>query len=197
MTIREITVTITAPGFRSKRIIVVTTLTDPKAFPTHAFAKLYLKRWQAELYLRDIKITMGMDILSCKTPEMMEKELWMHIIAYNLVRTLMLEAAKSNGVFRERISFKGTIDTVRQWGPVLAQPHLDHKRRRHLYELMLRYLAKDPVPHRPNRREPRALKRRPKQYPSLTKPRAVFKEIPHRLKYKVLLQFSCLPKRPV
>jgi len=184
MIVREITYTITEPGFRSKRIIVVSTLTDPKAFPTHAFPELYLRRWRAELYLRDIKVTMGMDILKCKSPEMVEKELWMRIIAYNLVRVLMLQAARAHGVVSERISFKGTISTLQQWAPVLAQSFFDKQRHRGLYEMMLYYLAKDLVPHRPNRREPRARKRRPKQYPSLTKPRNIYQEIPHRKKYR-------------
>jgi hypothetical protein len=184
MIVREVTFAITAPGFRSKRIIVVSTLTNPKAFPTHGFAELYLKRWRAELYLRDIKVTMGMDILSCKNPEMVEKELWMRIIAYNLVRALMLEAARAHGVLCEHISFKGTISTLQQWTPVLVQSNLDDHRRRDLYEMMLYYLAKDLVPHRPNRREPRVRKRRPKQYQSLTKPRSIFQEIPHRKKHK-------------
>jgi hypothetical protein len=86
--VREIRVHVEIPGFRTKDIIIVTTLTDPVAFPTEAFAELYRRRWKAELFLRDIKITMGMDILRCKTPEMIEKELWMYIIAHNLIRAL-------------------------------------------------------------------------------------------------------------
>jgi hypothetical protein len=184
MVVREIQFTITMPGFRSDRIIVVTTLTDPKAFPSHAFAGLYLKRWKAELYLRDIKVTMGMDVLSCKAPEMVQKELWMHIIAYNLVRALMLEAAWTHGVSIESISFKGTVDTVRQWAPLMSHPHLTEQQCRHMYELMLYYLAKDLLPNRPNRREPRARKRRPKQYHLLNKPRNTFQEIPHKNRYR-------------
>jgi len=184
MVVREITMRITEPGFRTKRIIIATTLTDPKIFPTHAFTDLYRKRWNAELYLCDIKVTMGMDMLRCKTPDMVDKKLWMHVIAYNLVRVLILEAATTHEVSFERISFKGTIDTVRQWAPLISQPHLTQQQRRYIYELLLYYLAKDLVPHRPNRREPQARKRRPKQYQSLTKPRRLFKEIPHRKKYR-------------
>jgi hypothetical protein len=185
MIVREITYTIIRPGFRSKRIVVVSTLTDPSAFPARAFAELYLRRWRAELYLRDIKVTMGMDILSCKSPDMLEKELWMKIIAYNLVRALMLQAARKHGVMCERISFKGTISTLQHWAPVLAQRHSHNQTRRlrYVYEMMLYYLATDRVPHRPDRQEPRARKRRPKQYQSLTKPRRLFVEIPHRNKY--------------
>ena len=183
MLVREITIRIAEPGFRTKRIIIATTLTDPKVFPTPAFAELYRKRWNAELYLCDIKVTMGMDILSCKTPDMVDKELWMHVIAYNLLRALIIQAATAHAVPFERISFKGTVDTVRQWAPLLSYSHLTQRQSRHVYELLLSYLVKDIVPHRPNRLEPRARKRRPKQYPLLTKPRHLFKEIPHRKKY--------------
>jgi hypothetical protein len=99
-------------------------LTDPNAFPKQAFAELYLRRWMVELYLRDIKISMGMDVLRCKTPKMIEKELWMHVIAYNLIRAIMQEAANSHRLSCECLSFKGTLSTVRQWAPMLEHKTL-------------------------------------------------------------------------
>lgn len=182
--VREITFGISEPGFRTRRIVIATTLTDPTPFPIRAFAALYRKRWNAELYLCDIKVTMGMDILRCKPPDMVDKELWMRLIANNLVRLLMLEAAGAYAVSFERISFKGTVDTIRQWGPILARSHAKRSKRRPLFEMMFHSMTKDLVPHRPNRREPRARQRRPKQYQSLTQPRHQFKEIPHRKKYR-------------
>jgi hypothetical protein len=184
LTVREIRVHVEIPGFRTKNLILVTTLTDPVAFPKQAFAELYRRRWKAELFLRDIKTTMGMDILRCKSPEMVEKELWMFVIAYNLIRALMIESAHTHHISCERLSFKGTVDTVRQWAPALACSSLDAADRAQLYKLMLFYIAKDKVPNRPNRLEPRAIKRRPKNYQRLTKPRSIFKETPHRTKYK-------------
>lgn len=127
---------------------------------------------------------MSMNVLRCKTPEMVDKELHMRFIAYNLVRAIMLEAATSYAVHLERLSFKGTIATIRQWAPILAQAQSDHEGADSLYELMLYYIADDPVPHRPDRSEPRARKRRPKNYPLLNKPRDQFNEIPHRNRYK-------------
>jgi hypothetical protein len=186
-TVREITVNVDIPGFRTEIIVIATTLLDPKAYTAEDFADLYLRRWRAELYLRDIKTTMGMDILKCKTPKMVNRELWMHIVAYNLVRALMQEAAKAHNVPHDRISFKGTISTVRTWASTLALPYLSKTKRRVLYELMLFYIAIDPIPHRPNRSEPRAKKRRPKNYQLLNKPRQTFKEIKHRNKYKKAL----------
>lgn len=184
LVVREIRVHVEIPGFRTKDIIIVTTLLDPKAFPREAFAELYRRRWKAELYLRDIKTTMGMDILRCKTPEMIEKELWMYVIAHNLVRALMIESAYTYRIPIERLSFKGSISTVRRWAPALASPLLGARKHSKLYKLMLFYIAKDQLPYRPNRVEPRALKRRPKNYQRLTQPRKIFRETPHRRKYK-------------
>ena len=184
ITLREIKVVVQAPGFRTNKIIIVTTLLDPKAYPAQAFAQLYLMRWRAELYLRDIKTTMGMDILKCKSPEMVKKELWMHIIAYNLIRAVMTEAAVAYNVSICSISFKGTAGTIRQWSRVLAKRDLTEHQRNDLYGILLYYIAKDKNPYRPNRVEPRAKKRRPKAYQLLTKPRKIFKEISHRGKIK-------------
>lgn len=184
LTVRQISIRVDVPGFRTQAIVVVTTLLDPKAFPAATFAELYRKRWAVELYLRHIKTTMGMDVLRCKTPEMVEKELQMHLIAYNLIRALMLEAATAHAVHLERLSVKGTIATIRQWAPTLAQGQSDPTGLRVLYHLMLHYIAADPVPNRPNRTEPRARKRRPKNYQLLNKPRRLFREVPHRNRYQ-------------
>ena len=184
LAIREITVQAACKGFRTQRLILVTTLLDPRLFPKKAFAELYLKRWRAELYLRDIKTTMGMDVLRCKSPQMVEKELWMHVVAYNLVRALILESAHICCVPFDRISFKGTLSTLRQWAPSLAHLSVRKQKRLRLYRIMLLYIAGDIVPYRPGRREPRAIKRRPKPYQYLTKPRHLFKELPHRDKYR-------------
>lgn len=182
--VREITVIVAVKGFRTQIITIATTLTDPAAFPACAFAELYRKRWSVELYLRDIKITMGMDILKCKTPQMVEKELWMRVIAYNLIRAVMLESASIYALPVERLSFKGTLSSLRQWETALLRPHTDDIKRYSLYEAMLYYIAHDTIPLRPNRTEPRAKKRRAKNYQFLNKPRWLLKEIQHRSKYR-------------
>ena len=186
LTVREITFSVPVPGFRTEGMTLVTTLLDPQAFPKQAFIDLYRRRWIAELFLREIKTTMGMDVLRCKTPDMIHKELAISVIAYNLVRALMLQAAASHRLSVHRISFKGTIDTVRQWAPLMAMPNLSCNDRARLTKRLLDCLANDPLPNRPNRTEPRARKRRPKNYQLLTQPRHVFKETPHRNKYKAL-----------
>lgn len=185
LTLREIEFQVAARGFRVESITVVTTLLDADAFPTQAFADLYRRRWQAELFLRDIKTTMGMDILRCKTPDMIHKELTLHLIAYNLVRLTMLEAAADHDRLVQSLSFKGALSTIRQWAPLIAGS--TPRARRTLWSRLLEYVAADALPHRPNRVEPRARMRRPKNYQLLTQPRHLFKEIPHRNRYKKML----------
>jgi len=181
LTVRHITFTPRIPGFRTKKITVATSLTGHREFPAAAFAELYRRRWLVELFLRDIKITLGMDILRCKTPAMIEKELTMHLIAYNLIRLAMLQAAIKGKVNVERISFKGTLQAVRQWTPYIRLAAVEQQEQ--LYQCMLTAITRVPVPNRPNRTEPRVKKRRMKNYQLMTKPRHEMKEAPHRSRY--------------
>jgi len=179
LTLRMICVHVTARGFRSRKLILTTTLLDPEKYPAEEIARLYLQRWQVELFFRDIKTVLQMEHLRCKSPAMVQKEFLMHLIAYNLIRCVMLEATRAHEVPLERISFKGAVDAVRQYCPALAQARAVKKRRELVRELV-RVLAADLVPERPGRREPRAVKRRPKPYPLLNRPRRRFREILHR-----------------
>ena len=157
---------------RCKKIILITTLLDSLLWPVKLLAAIYRRRWQIELFLRNIKTTLQMDMLSCKTPAMAHKELEMHLIAYNLIRALMGEAALTCHVPLDRLSFKGTLDTARQYNQAIARLPASHRRRRKaLYVEMLAVIAGDPVPQRPDRFEPRCLKRRPKSFPLMTRPR--------------------------
>ena len=184
--VREITITVNEPGFRSKTLVVATTLRDAKRFPKTAIAELYRRRWAAELYLRDIKTALGMDILRCKAPDNVEKELWMHVIAYNLIRALMAKAADAHRTAPDALSFKGTLSTVRQLAPYIQRA--SQKQRPKLMGLLLTIIAADKLPSRSNRIEPRAKKRRPKNYQLLTCHRSQFKEQPHRNRYKKMLK---------
>ena len=171
LTLRYVKVHVTTPGFRTQQIIVVTTLTDVDTYSAEALAELYMRRWSVELFFRDIKISLGMDVLRCKTPEMVRKEIIMHAIAYNLIRALMQEAAATYQVDLTRISFKGTADTLRQWTEALNSVANNKREFARLKAQLLALLAEDLVPLRPERVEPRAIKRRPKGYQLLTKPR--------------------------
>lgn len=186
MVVREISVTVSRAGFRTRHIVIVTTLTDARTYPTEAFAELYLKRWKVELYLRDLKTSMGMEQLQCKSPDMVEKELWMYGIAYNLIRSLMCRAAICFNTSLSSLSFMGTCATLKQWLPVMTATSTELTPDGPLFQLMLAYIARDKLPDRPGRSEPRAIKRRMKNYQLLTSPRALFLEIPHRHKYKAV-----------
>jgi len=169
--VRVLHIQVDVPGFRTESIVVVTTLTDPVAYPAKALAELYLRRWAVELFFRDIKISLGMDVLRCQTPEMVRKEIAMHAIAYNLIRGLMQQAAALYAVQIERLSFKGSVDTLRQWADTLNAVHSNPRLQAQLFNQLFQILAEDTVPHRPRRAEPRVRKRRPKNYRLMTRPR--------------------------
>jgi hypothetical protein len=183
LTVRVIRFTLHCRGYRSESVTLVTTLLDPQKYPAQEIAKLYARRWKIELWFRDIKTSMGMEVLRCKSPQMVHKELEMFFTAYNLIRCLLLQASAINDVALDRMSFKGTIDSVRQFSLAIAQARSKNKQKQLIAEL-LDVMARDQVPHRPGRREPRALKRRPKPYDRLNQPRHLMKEIPHRNTYR-------------
>jgi hypothetical protein len=168
--VRLVRMRVQAPGFRTTEIVLVTSLLDAEQYPAEALCELHLKRWRVELYFRDIKTTLGMDVLRCKSPAMVEKEISMHAIAYNAIRAIMQEAAATHHVALDRLSFKGSVDTVREWSGVFSHRKSARELRR-LHGAMLGVIASDPVPERPGRSEPRAKKRRPKTYQLMTAPR--------------------------
>lgn len=171
MTVREIRFRVETPGFRSTEVTLVTTLLDPEIYPKEELAELYCGRWQMELRLRDIKTMLGMENLRTKTPERARKELWMHLAAYNLLRTLMYAAAAAAGEPLSRVSFQGCRQRLLAM-LTSARPAQSFRCR---YRRLLQDLTDDLNPHRPFRIEPRAIKRRPKQYDRLNKPRAVLR----------------------
>jgi hypothetical protein len=163
-------------GFRAHAVVVATSLLDERAFPDAAIAQLYARRWQVELHYRQIKTNLSLDVLRGLSPHIVERELWMHAIAYNLIRALLLEAAVSHDVPIEQLSFKGALDAVHAW---TASSFLRRAPRKARLQLLTR-IAHDRVPVRPGRQEPRALKRRHKNYQFLTRPRRRFRVSPSR-----------------
>jgi len=177
LSVRLVRFRVPTSNSRSKKIVLVTTLTDPRVWSLKSLAALYARRWHIELFLDDIKTTLHMDMLSCLSPVMAHKELEMHLIAYNLIRSIMAEAACVCQVPLGRLSFKGTLDTAHQYSLVMAQLPPSHRKKRHaIYANMLAVIALDPVPERPDRFEPRCLKRRPKRYPFMKRPRHELRE---------------------
>lgn len=153
LVVRELRFTIKEPGCRTKTVTVVTTLLDPVRYPARAIAELYRQRWRIETNLRHLKTTMKMDVLHCLSVEGVLKELAMFGLVYNLVRLVMLEASRRQNTPVERISFVDALRWLRTAKPGTPLPKLIVN------------------PHRPNRTEPRVVKRRPKQYGRMTKPR--------------------------
>lgn len=119
LTIRETRIQVKQPGFRSKSILVVTTLLDPNQVTKQDLAFLYRQRWHNELDLRSVKSTMQMDDLRCKSPELVRKEVWTHVLAYNLIRTTMAQAATRHSIAPRTISFKGALQTLEAFQPVI------------------------------------------------------------------------------
>lgn len=174
ITVRETLIPVAQLGFRTRTIVVVTTLLDYQQTTPEDLAILYRARWNNELDLRSIKRTLQMHELRCKTPELVRKEIWTHILAYNLIRTVMAQAAATHDLLPRSISFKGTVQTLEAFQPVIEGAH-QPARRLELYRHLLDAIAAHRVANRPDRFEPRVKKRRRNHYGWLMKPRAEMK----------------------
>jgi hypothetical protein len=186
--VRELQVQVAAKGSRTKALVLVTTLLDGEEFPKEDIADLYRQRWQAELDLRSLKQTLGMDHLRCTAPELVERELWMYVLSYNLVRKVMAQAALWAQEHRQgqrrrpgrrvtertwtprEFSFTGAVEQVMSWWHENTTGASATQRSR--YEALLSAVSRKRVGQRPGRCEPRAVKRRPKEYDRLMEPRA-------------------------
>jgi len=172
LTVRQVKFHVAPKGFRTREVILVTTLLDADVFALADLAALYQRRWQIELCFRDLKTTLGMEVLKGKSPASVEKEVAMHLIAHNLVRFVMLEAACAGMVELGALSFKGSLDAIRRWSGVIDACRRQPRRKQAAIEEMLREIAVDRLSRRPNRCEPRVRKRRMKKYKLMVRPRA-------------------------
>jgi hypothetical protein len=186
--VREFQVRVSNPGYRTKCLVLATTLVDATVWPKDDIGDLYHKRWQAELDLRSLKQTLGMDQLRCTAPELVERELWMHVLAYNLVRKVMAQAALWAPEHRRArprrhgspvpapawtprgFRFACTVEQVMAWWHENTTGAAESQQAR--YEALLSGVSRQRVGQRPGRIEPRAVKRRPKEYDRLLEPRA-------------------------
>jgi len=180
LTMRQVSVDARDKDNRAEQFKVATTILDTSIGGVQ-IGELYEKRWSGELDIRAIKSTMKMDILRCKTPEMVRKEIWAHLLAYNLLRTVMAVAASENGVEPREISFKGAKQALTAFAPKLEAARPQH--RAGLVDAMLKAVAYHRVGDRPGRWEPRARKRRPKPSKRLNQPRHVAKLAHNRAKW--------------
>jgi hypothetical protein len=182
LTLRIVRARINKKGFRTRDLVVVSSLLDPSLYPAEEILEAYLKRWRMEMCFDDLKTTLDMEYLSCQSPKMAHKELLLFLIAHNFLRWIMAEAAQEGGRDLDRISFKGSLDAFRQFTQALAQigkAKNQSKKRDRLWRRFLHALCRDLVPQRPGRREPRAVKRR-KKYDYLNKARRFYKDRPGR-----------------
>jgi hypothetical protein len=168
--VRELRITVSQRGFRVDELVLATTLLDAVRYPKEDVADLYLRRWNIELDLRSIKVVLGMDVLRCKTPEMVDKEIWMHLLAYNLIRGVMAEASSAHEKAPRELSFKGALQTMTAFQDALrgASPGA----RERLLKELLKAISRHRVGDRFGRVEPRANKRRPKPQKFLMEPRS-------------------------
>ena len=178
LTVRILRFDTNTPGFRSRTIIIATTLLDPIEYSLDMIAQLFADRWIIELRLRDIKITLGMDVLRGKSRDVICKEIYMHLVAYNLIRTLMWQASMEHNRPLHRLSFAGTVQRFDVAAPYLFL-FCGTGKAVMIYKMLLKWIAGDILPYRPNRIEPRAVKRRPKGYDLMNRPR-------HQMRQEIL-----------
>jgi hypothetical protein len=173
--VREVQVTVRRTGYRTRTITVVTTLLDGDLYSATEITDLFGERWHCELDLRSIKQALGMHHLRCETPEMVRKELWMHLLAYNLIRVRMAQAAAAHGASPRRLSFTAARILLHNFAPHLSTSRGDEYRR--LEAELLEAIAHERVGARPGRKEPRAIKKRSNSFSYLTKPRCEAKKL--------------------
>jgi hypothetical protein len=168
--VREIRYQVTVKGFRSRQVVLATTLLDAEKYSTEALADLYFQRWEIEVDFRHLKTTMQMDVLRGHSPEVVEKEFWAHVLAYNLLRSLMWDAGQGYGEIPTKLSLKGAIQhLLPHWPPFRRKQFAEE------FEDLLALIAAEWLPIRPGRVEPRVRKRRPKQYTLMSIPRRKLK----------------------
>ena len=169
LTLRELRFDVTVPGRRVEALTVITTLTDPEAYPKEEIAALYGFRWNVELDIRNIKQTLGLDHVRCKTPDMVRRELWVTLLAYNLIRKVMATSAAIHAKQPRHLGFTLGCQTILSSWMLLSTGLCCHTRAMHT--TLLAHIAAHEVANRPGRIEPRVLKRRRHRYPLMKRPR--------------------------
>lgn len=171
LVLRELKFSVAQKGFRTKSLVVVTTLLDETEYTKGAVATLYRQRWLVELDIRSIKVTLGVDVLSCRTPEMVRKELWVGLLAYNLIRRMILQAAHDSDRTPREVSFATALQKVTANSQTILLREVSQQQT--TVRRVLESLVGHRIGNRPDRVEPRAIKRRPKPHKLLTEPRDV------------------------
>jgi hypothetical protein len=181
--------TIRVREFKVDGRVYITTLLDNKKYHKKELARLYDLRWQVEINLKNIKETMSMDMLSCKTPEMVIKEIGIHFLAYNFIRIIMAEACFEHDAIPIQISFKGSVQLLNKFMPYFIRS--SREKNKLLYEGLLKKIVTNRIGNRPGRVEPRAVKRRKKAFDTLNRPRNIEKAMLMRRIKKNILKYAC------
>ena len=178
LTLREVQFQVTAPGRRVETLTIITTLTDAQTHSREDLAELYGFRWNAELDIRQIKQTLHLDHVRCKTPEMVRRELWVTVLAYNLIRKVIATSAAVHKKQPRHLGFTLACQTLLASWMILATGSCRDARA--LYTMILARIAANEVADRPGRLEPRVLKRRRHRYPLMQRPRAQLRAELHK-----------------
>lgn len=168
--------------------VYVSTFLDVKEYPKQDLATIYSRRWDIEINLRSIKSVMGMDMLSCKTPAMIRKEIGIHFLAYNCIRLIMAEACVKYDVLPWQVSFKGTVQLIDEFTPHFLNSNEEKSKK--IYNEMLRLVVKNKVGNRPGRVEPRVIKQRPKPFATMQTPRIIAKARLEKKRDKLILKHA-------
>jgi len=172
ITVRQCRFWVDQPGFRSREVIIITTMLDPREVSVAELADLYRMRWNNETDLSSLKVTLQMDVLRCKTSELVREEVWTHVLAYNLIRTIMAQSCHRADMLPREVSFKATVQIIEAFQPLIAAARgCSLATRVLLYEQVMDAIALHQVGNRPGRVEPRLRKRRFKKYDYMMKPR--------------------------
>lgn len=177
LVLRELQYSVTEPGYRTQKMIVITSLTDPAEYSQASIAKLYGFRWNVELDIRSIKSNLNLEHVRCKSPAMVRRELWTTILAYNLIRSTAASAASIHGGLPRQISFTSTCQAILANWMVISNPHTPAGSIQLVVDAILIQIQKCTVANRPGRIEPRKVKMRPKRYHYMTKPRACLQRL--------------------
>jgi hypothetical protein len=172
ISIREVSITTVRKGFRPQTRILVTTFLEPTEVSKNDLNLLYSCRWWVELDIRAIKTTLQMDILRGKTPAMIHKEIWAHLLAYNMIRKIMAQSALVYNKKPRELSFKGALNVMKSF----RERGLLSEGNDKIYAALLKAIARKIVGNRPGRQEPRVVKRRPKAFPRMQKARHLYRK---------------------
>lgn len=172
ISIREVSITTVRKGFRPKTRILVTTFLDPIEVRNNDLNLLYSCRWWVELDLCAIKTTLQMDVLRSKSPEMLHKEIWVHLLAYNMIRKIMVQAALVHDKKPRELSFKGALNVIKSFRERGILSESNEK----IYAALLKAIVSKKIGNRPGRQEPRVVKRRPKAFPRMQKARHLYRK---------------------